>query len=232
MNIDDNKLIFTRLFHLMPIAVGTSQCESLSSYMARLAEEHSVDLGVLIAHEIVPVLQRPYLIRMAAKGGTALYNRGWSINGTGDTAEGFARCLEELTNVRKLRALTMWPWRTVIPSRGLMREHRAWCPLCFDDWRNNEQPIYEPLLWNIMSASICGTHKIPLATRCPHRSCGMSLPILTRSLRVGHCSKCNRWLGSKGKRQKGVPVQLQRYRANMWIVQSIGDLIHRTPEIV
>ncbi|KOP26530.1 hypothetical protein AMR41_09940 [Hapalosiphon sp. MRB220] len=40
------------LFHLEPIGIGTPYVESITSYVARLAEAHSVAVGTLIAAEI------------------------------------------------------------------------------------------------------------------------------------------------------------------------------------
>jgi hypothetical protein len=40
----------SRLYALEPIGVGTALVESLSSYVARLAEAHSISVGDLVGH--------------------------------------------------------------------------------------------------------------------------------------------------------------------------------------
>nr|MCM0593874.1 TniQ family protein [Gloeotrichia echinulata DEX184] len=47
----------SRLFHLEPIGVGTFYVESLTSYIARLAEAHSVLPGALLALEVKPLIK-------------------------------------------------------------------------------------------------------------------------------------------------------------------------------
>ncbi|HEY9803840.1 MAG TPA: hypothetical protein V6D25_26090 [Leptolyngbyaceae cyanobacterium] len=46
----------SRLHHLKPIGVGTAMVESLTGYIARLADSHSVFPGILISREIAPFL--------------------------------------------------------------------------------------------------------------------------------------------------------------------------------
>ena len=46
----------THLFSVVPIAIGTSSTESLSSYLCRLAQEHCVTPQKLIMGEIAPLI--------------------------------------------------------------------------------------------------------------------------------------------------------------------------------
>ena len=46
------------LYHLQPIAVGSAYVESLTGYIARLAEAHSVATGALLALELRPRVPR------------------------------------------------------------------------------------------------------------------------------------------------------------------------------
>ena len=46
----------SRLYSLAPMGIGTSQVESLTSYVMRLAEAHAVSPGTLIRQEIFPNL--------------------------------------------------------------------------------------------------------------------------------------------------------------------------------
>jgi len=44
----------TQLYHLEPIGVGTAWTESLTGYIARLADAHCVRVSTLVAREIGP----------------------------------------------------------------------------------------------------------------------------------------------------------------------------------
>jgi hypothetical protein len=47
----------SRLYHLEPLGLQTPFAESLTSYIIRLAEAHSVMPKILVMHEIIPLLQ-------------------------------------------------------------------------------------------------------------------------------------------------------------------------------
>ncbi len=50
----------SRLYNLEPIGIETWACESLTSYVARLAEAHCTTIADLFNYEISPVLNRQY----------------------------------------------------------------------------------------------------------------------------------------------------------------------------
>ncbi|AIF53541.1 TniQ family protein [Pelosinus sp. UFO1] len=184
----------SRLFHLKPINVGTYLSESLTSYIARLAEAHCMTTGELIAKEMTPILKKPYLTNIAADGGTRFYENASMLNGIGNAARDFVEALEELTLCSDLHHLTMMLLSNVIPDRNLCRNKKAWCPFCLKEWKDNNQTIYEPLLWALQPVSVCIDHGVLLQEYCP--SCNQTIPILERRSKPGHCSKCRCWLGT------------------------------------
>ncbi len=76
-----------------------------------------------------------------------------------------------------------------------MRPHSAWCPICFEDWKQNNQPIYEPLIWKLKVINVCPSHQTLLQTKC--QNCQKILPQLSSRSQPGYCSKCYQWLGIK-----------------------------------
>lgn len=93
----------------------------------------------------------------------------------------------------------MLTWSKVFPDRHLLRSLRAWCPYCYQEWRTNAQPIYEPLLWQLQVVNICPSHKLHLIEKCPlcHQT---NIPLAWKS-QPGYCSKCGIWLGYPLKSQ-------------------------------
>ncbi len=59
----------SRLFHLVPIGIGTPHVESLTSYVSRLAVAHSVPPGTLLAIEIGPKRQNKLSSQYPQHGG-------------------------------------------------------------------------------------------------------------------------------------------------------------------
>ncbi|WP_081402998.1 TniQ family protein [Scytonema hofmannii] len=52
--------------------------------------------------------------------------------------------------------------------RCLLRHKRAWCPFCYQEWRDNSKSIYEPLIWCINVVEICPIHNHTFVSVCPH----------------------------------------------------------------
>lgn len=154
----------SRVFNIKPIAEGTSLRESLGSYTSRIAHAHHVSLFTLIKKAIEPISD-PSMREMTRKGVMGFYETTRTLNGMEDKAVHLATALEKLTNQSNLLALTIYPWRLMMPSINLLKRHRTWCPECFRDWRLNGKEIYEPLIWSVDSVKICGIHRQLLANK-------------------------------------------------------------------
>ena len=186
------------LYALEPIGIGTALVESLSGYVARLAEAHSISVGDLVGH-VLSELADPQdpIVTAAAKavraGGHGFRACSYAINGVTDRATKWVHVLETATRRRDLRCLTLLPFRNAIPE-NLFHRHRAWCSFCFEQWRVNGQTIYEPLLWAFKVSSHCRVHQQPLSHSC-HR-CKRKLSPLGVFSRPGYCERCGCWLGA------------------------------------
>jgi len=184
----------SRLYSLEPIGVGTTMVESLTGYVARLAEAHSVSVGNLVGRVLSEFADpKDPIITTAAKafrvGGHGFRACGYVINGVSDRAEKWVHALEAATARHDLRFLTLLPLRYALPDH-LFRRHRAWCAFCLDQWRRNGQMVYEPLLWAIGASSHCPIHARPLDCTCP-RCAGRRLSALGVFSRPGHCERCD-----------------------------------------
>lgn len=185
----------SKLYYLAPVNRDDLGIESLTGYIARLAQKHLMEVGQLINYELVPILQKEYLTRIALYGGTRFYNHASMINSIGQAASDFVAALQKATLISDLTTCTFFPWRQVVPSRGLIQATKKWCPLCFQDALKAEQELYEPLLWSLQAVTACSIHGTILTTKCPH--CGQELRLLDRHSKPGYCSKCQQWLGQK-----------------------------------
>jgi hypothetical protein len=130
--------------------------------------------------------------------------------------------LEELRMRQDLRFLTLLSWKGMIYDQGLFRNSRAWCPCCWEEWRQENKTIYEPLLWSFKDVEFCVIHKQRLIEECPH--CGSRLPVMARFSPAGFCSRCYGWLGQEIKGEE----EIEKYRVN---IQGISELIALTPQL-
>lgn len=213
----------SRLHHLAPIGTGTAYVECLTSYLSRLAQSHHVLPSELILQEVQSCLPRGY--QGQGLRGTQIYLCARTLNGSGVMARDWVDALNFLTSRSDLSFLTMLPWKEVFPTQGQLRFKRAWCPDCYEEWKGENDILYDPLLWAINDVTICLNHSRPLVSNCPH--CNRPLPHLDRRYRPGYCSKCNGWLGSRCKTnhkawREGIGDEFEWYR---WIFINMGNLI-------
>jgi TniQ len=228
----------SRLYSLEPIGIGTPQTESLTSYISRLAAAHSVRVRDLVITELLAHIRRPQLAdgRHANLPSAFWRSETRALNGTRSLARRMVRALEEETGRRDLRFLTLLTWSEVLPVHQLQKTTRAWCPGCFQDWRDRSQAIYDPLLWTLAPVTVCARHKRPLRTVCPFPECRRPSPWLGLGYRSrpGHCAHCGGWLGSPGA-ESGTPEEKlvieDAVRSHAWIFDALGKLIAATPSM-
>jgi hypothetical protein len=162
----------TRLYSLSPIGVGTPMVESLTGYIARLAEAHCVSSGLLYWKEIKALAGKGniFSFRVTGDGGYSTH----TINGHGSPAADFVRVMEVLTGRRDLRYLTLLTWAQVLPGHSLLRRWRAWCERCFQAWLQAKQPIYDACREHLPVPSMQTARHVPVLC-APHRPAGLAL---------------------------------------------------------
>jgi hypothetical protein len=216
----------SRIFSLEPVAVGTPYTESLSSYLHRLAQAHCLTSQKLVMGEIAPlILKDEDKSELLSKNLSHLLgNRDAkpTINGMREMTGKLVTVLEELTMRQDLRFLTLLSWKGMIYDRGLFRNYRAWCPCCWEEWKQENKTIYEPLSWSFKDVEFCLIHKQRLIEECLH--CGSRLPVMARLSPAGFCSRCYGWLGQEIKGEE----EIDKYRVN---IQGISELIALTPQL-
>lgn len=213
------RVIQIKLFSLQPIGIKTSMIESLTSYLARLAEEHCVTVGTLIGKVVAEELGKEYLLKSSKHGGSRFYEQGGSFNGLGRQSEDMSTALYNLTG-RDTSRLTLQYWRDLLPATDLLRKYKAWCPICLDEWKKRQQPIYEPLIWIFKAIKTCEIHNVHLEIRCP--LCDAEIPILNRNTRNGYCSFCGCWLGQNAHY---INKESAHSSWDHFVFSNVGDLL-------
>ena len=213
----------SHLYRLPPIGLGTEYVESLTGYISRLAEAHSVSPGVLLRRELIPRLPQ-------SSGGSPKNERvvqtycfiydSYVLNGLSDCPRRWVRVLEAVTGQNSLHVMTMLGWAGIISDIHLLRSNRAWCPLCFDCWRRVALPVYEPLIWAVKVVSVCPVHERVLEERCPR--CERASPALTARSRPGFCGRCRSWLGVPPLQEPPTGTSLD---TQLRIARSLGGMV-------
>jgi DNA-binding transcriptional regulator YiaG len=222
----------SRLYSLEPIGVGSPMVESLTSYLTRLAEAHSVPLYKLFLQEILPqfnTIKEDYIV---PRDLTGLWSKCSALNGVTDLARNHVHALELLTIRSDLNFLTMLKWADVLPPRGLIRRTRAWCPSCYEAWRNSGQIVYDPLIWALEVVTICPKHHQKLCLRCPYHDCQHEQFHFTSRYVSGYCSWCRRWLGSNTRTDEENLTTLESERTyQSWIYKMVGEMLSAAPNL-
>jgi DNA-binding XRE family transcriptional regulator len=179
----------SKLYSLQPIGLNTEYVESLTSYITRLSKAHCVKTGSMFTNIFFPYLNKHYMV----KGGRGFYTSAHIINGVSSVANEFAEMISDLTGITSIDKLTLLRFKGVIPTRGLYRSHKAWCPRCFDEMRLRREDVFEPLAWALRPVKACLRHQINLQRSCPN--CNCEILLLDGRSAPGYCSKCSGWLG-------------------------------------
>jgi transcriptional regulator with XRE-family HTH domain len=216
------RILHSRLYALEPQGVGTPYVESLTSYIARLSDAHSISVRNLLQCELLPCLERSRIANPSNSVDYFWSDAARALNGIGLLAEEWTQALQQLTLRNDLRCLTFLPWAETLTPQRLLKFHRAWCPECYLDWRTDGQPIYEPLLWSASVVSLCPRHRRQLVQVCPYSDCQAKSPIFTSRFRPGYCTKCSRWLGVVDQSCVFFDDE-QNWR--IYAARSIGDLL-------
>jgi len=223
----------SRLYRLEPIGIGTPYVESLTSYIMRLAEAHCVTPQALVQREIFPLCNQAGAIQ---NRNSWLGKFWWAstpvLNGMSSTTVQWVPVLQTLTSCDNLRFLTMLTWSEVIGINKLLRRKKAWCPRCFQEWRQNRQVVYEPLLWTLNAIDICSYHQQPLVILCQH--CQETQPFLKQVARPGYCSHCMCWLGNDliASSAETMPNDTELLKMRQWQAGVIGELLAAAPTLL
>ncbi|WP_243372622.1 TniQ family protein [Geotalea sp. SG265] len=212
----------SRLDHLQPVGVGTPYVESQTSYVTRLAAAHHNKVSTLIKSEIGPLLKNKSFAPEKIDGKSYTFSK--VVNGIDSTASDWVDVLKRLTLRTDLLFTTLLPYQNILTNNYLLHKSSAWCPACYQEWRDSDLPIYEPLLWKIQAVLVCPVHRYELQDTCPH--CWKKQSHLSPLCRPGLCSHCKGWLGGRHE----YPIR-QNARQSLWYAETVADLLEMAPSL-
>ncbi|PSN16324.1 hypothetical protein C7293_03210 [filamentous cyanobacterium CCT1] len=231
-DVNQNQQV-SRLYSIQPIDCGLENVESLTSYISRLAVAHCVPAGLLMTKEITPLIKPKYNFAGEPQGGRlgrTFANETSALNGYGSWATEVVNVIEKLTCRTNISKLTFLNWRKVLSNRKLLKQNRAWYPLCFSELLDESKVLYEPLNWSIEILQLCSTHRTPLSNICPH--CEKENSPLAWYSRPGFCSKCRGWLGIDAYRSKfpNLRFKVVKDEEQLHCIECVRDLLCLSPD--
>jgi len=138
----------SRLYSLDPMKVGTAEVESLTGYVARLAEAHCVTVSDLVGAELSdPASSAPlWTPYPGTNRANYFYPQSYSVNGIAGAPRKWASILKAATLQQSLADLTLLAFEDVFSESRLFRKVSAWCPSCFESRRPLRANIDETVL--------------------------------------------------------------------------------------
>ena len=114
----------SRLYSLKPQGIETPLVESLTGYIARLAEAHCVTTGNLVVRELLPKVRRTRGVFAGQL--PAIQRKAWIflgahiLNGLCECPREWVKAVEDLTGHSDLQMLTALPWTGLLSHVGLI----------------------------------------------------------------------------------------------------------------
>ncbi len=208
----------SRLYHLVPQALETMWCESLTGYINRLGWTHHVSPRSLVAEVINQELPKPspfvaVFCLQAAMG----------LNGNGEQAGIWAEVVGQLTAQADLHCLTLASLLGDFPPIRILRRTPAWCPACLAEWKTTRKILYQPLLWMIQLVTICPAHRTLLLDQCP--VCHKRQKVLaTNKTQPFECTSCAHWLGRGASAVPENEETAQLISWQTWVISALEEL--------
>lgn len=204
---------------LRPIGIGTSECESLSSYAQRLAAEHHTLPGQMVFRILAWLdANRPAALGTWARS-TGHLRIGFN-NNSFMHADAWVRALQRFTRRADLSDLTTRAWDHLFPTRGFQNDTLKWCPMCLAE----DAVPYHRLSWSLRPTSVCSRHRLILEHRCAH--CGRTMPVLHDRSSPERCSWCAGDLRDATARCTLVDANSFEF----WSAREVGSIISQSSQ--
>lgn len=204
------------LFSLAPIGLGTQMCESLESYVCRLAKHHQVS--------------RRSVEQTVNRHGETLYNDVSGpprLDSPTQPAQIFAKRLAELTMRPSVVRLGLAPLSGLISTMNTLRNQRAWCGDCFCETRDAGTAAHLPLAWSLSCYQRCHIHQQVLDKQCSR--CGkQSICSNSWNRAIDHCPWCNKDLAVRRQSRPSSFAQIARrhdVEADMFCSEMVAELV-------
>ncbi len=157
----------SELFKVYPQGLGTSEVESLSSVIIRLAAKHRVTVGRILRychdHSSKQFPQNTFTestIKRPTPIATWIRPNEWTKQ--------LYMVAKHATGIDELRSTTLLSIQDAVSrSRESYSQKLRWCPMCFKEQARLGRPTYFKLAWHLKPILRCELHGLLLREECP-----------------------------------------------------------------
>lgn len=177
-----------KLFQLHPYGIGSSEVESVSSFLIRLATLHGLSVNELRVLTLNRYSEQPGFSDERVRSNSAIQALSHLVRPTRFTRQ-LVEQLTEATQQRRIASMTFLPLGDEFGrQKGVFKTDIAWCPLCFSEQAELDQAPHLQLIWSIRDYRTCHLHKCELIERCAHCQSKQNSCRFRRS--IGQCVSC------------------------------------------
>ncbi|WP_175773316.1 TniQ family protein [Paraburkholderia phenazinium] len=174
-----------RFYPLVPLGVGHGNCESLVSYLCRLAVEHCVSVDDLVNEGLAQY--SPTNFRIWRHFSTWVKDGAVSVFAERRTLA-LRDALVCATGVQAIAQLSLATLDGVIDLAGMTSFPRRHCALCYE--AADFDRLFFPVLWDLKSVNCCPIHGVRLVVSVCGRAADHRRPRWHRVHMPGVCSEC------------------------------------------
>ena len=208
----------TLLYGLQPYGVGTGACESLRSYICRLADAHRISVYALITD---------VLIKLVSSNDRKWYPGIQTLKNylpIGGYTSKIITVLTDATSADNLVSCTMIPLQGILGGNRMFAIEDRYCPICLNEARQRDCS-YGHLAWDIACVTACFIHGVELE----ESKCGAPKEVhLKQSFRKvlsGVCPVCGS-IGYQCRREKAVIAS----DVDVWKARQVAEVISCLPD--
>jgi len=211
------------LHQLQPEGVGTPTCETLHSYMQRLARSHQVTSYQLAT-----------FICQARMGIFATATRlPLRLDSLCENVAEFTSRLAILTQLPSVNLIGLsWLHGRVAPNEKL-KSKLPWCRKCLLNARDAGKPVYGQTAWLFSNSRKCLVHDEPLVELCPRCGTGKDPRLVINVSALDLCGECGCDLAEHQSADNLVRgnMALSNGAWDTYAATQIGELISSAPQI-
>jgi len=217
-----------RLFPIPLLGKDTSEVESLSSYVHRIAYEHGIYIGELLRYA--------YSHAIDEVGGSEVYPDVPKYIKTGvlvrasATSKMYVDLFKVLTCHDSQQGIFWFLDGAVSDTTGELVKGFKWCPECFYEMEKFGNQPYFKLIWHLSCVTNCHLHRTPLLEKCTF--CGCDQTSYIKKQPIAFCQSCGVKLSKRKQRLKTSDISHSWEVTGSDINQLFQDIANNPNEII
>ena len=180
----------TDLFHLSLRGEGTTEIESLGSYLHRLSVIHSVSVCRLLEH----CDTRYSCKHPGCPTNITPFRQFGTLNvfiRPNKTTSKIVKILSDATGLKDIDRSTFLSLKGVLArSMQAFNDAPNWCPCCMLEFSKSNKPAYFKLIWQLRDVTHCPIHRVKLLENCTY--CGAHQGNMEIKRDCALCQNCER----------------------------------------